>query len=58
MVLLTVVLTVRTGVLLPVFPSVKNHLTVKLHHFKAVIWKDFPAKLSFPNVHTEHRTSS
>ena len=58
MVLLTVVLTVRTGVLLPVFPSVKNYLTVKLQHFEAVIWKAFPAKWSFPNVHTEHRTSS
>ena len=43
MVLLTVMLTVRTGVIQPVLASVKNYLTVKLNHFKAAIWKDFPA---------------
>jgi len=43
MVLLTVVLTVRTGVLQPVFSGAKNILTVTNYHPEAVLWEVFRA---------------
>ena len=56
--LLTVVLTVRTGVLQPVFSGTKNILTVTHCHLEAVLWKVFPGRLSFPDEHPEHTASS
>lgn len=56
--LLTVVLTVRTGVLQPVFLGVEDYLTDRLSYLEALLWKVVPARSSFPNAHTEHTASS
>ena len=58
MVLLTVAMTVRVDVIQPVFLGVKDPLIVKNYHFKAVTWKAFPGRWSFPNKHRVHKASS
>jgi hypothetical protein len=58
MVLLTAVLTVRTGVLQPVFLGVEDYLTDRIYYLEALLWKVVPARSSFPNAHTEHTASS
>ena len=50
MVLLTVALPVRAGILQPVFSSRENYLTIKLYYFEKVSWKSLPASPSFPVV--------
>ena len=50
MVLLTVALPVRVGILQPVFSSGRNYLTIKIHQFEKVFWKSFPESPSFPDV--------
>ena len=50
MVLLTVALPVRAGILQPVFSSGKNYLTIKIYYFEKVFWKSLPDSPSFPNV--------
>ena len=50
MVLLTVALPVRAGILQPVFSCRKDYLTIKIYYFEKVFWKSLPDKSSFPDV--------
>ena len=50
MVLLTVALPVRAGILQSVFSSGENYLTIKIYYFEKVFWKSLPDSPSFPDV--------
>ena len=50
MVLLTVALPVRAGILQPVFSCRKNYLTIKIYYFEKVFWRSLPDSSSFPDV--------